>query len=117
MNDNDKVALYGWTIIGLVVALVVVVALWFNSNDPEVITNNFREDVRDYREEIRSKCTFTATTTGAERRVCEETLEEFSDILREYRNDMEDATGTTTLPLGTTTSSGTSTQKSGTILE
>ncbi len=105
---NDQAVMYRWISIGLAILVVVVLALWLSakSTDPVAITEDFQAEARDYKEEIKAKCTFTATSTSAMRRECETTLEEFSDILREYKNELEDRTGTTTMPTTTPSAGG-----------
>lgn len=99
--DNSTV-MYRWLAIALAIALVFVVVLWMNArNDLDSITEDFDGEVADYRAEIADKCTFTATTTLAERRACEDLLEEFSDVLRDYRDVFIDMTGTSTVPTST----------------
>ncbi len=94
--------MYRWLAVVLAIALVCVVVLWINAkNDLGNVTEDFQGGVAEYRAEIAEKCTFTATTTQTERRECEELLEEFSDVLRDYRNVFIDMTGTSTVPTST----------------
>ena len=104
---KNETVMYRWILIVCVAALIVFVSVvWFDEkNDPEVLTENFKAEALDYRDVIREKCTFTATTTLSERLTCEETLDEFSDIIRRYRRAMVDAIGTTTLPQATSSTS------------
>lgn len=104
--------MYRWLAIVLAIALVCVVVLWINArNDLENITEDFQGGVEDYRAQIAETCTFSATTTQAERRECEDLLEEFSDVLRDYRNIFVDMTGTSTVPTSTpATSTGATTE-------
>jgi hypothetical protein len=105
--------MYRWLAIVLAIALLCVVVLWINArNDLGRVTQDFRGGVEDYRAEIAETCTFTATTTQNERRECEELLEEFSDVLRDYRNIFVDMTGTSTVPTSTPATTTMSTSES-----
>lgn len=91
----------------LAVAAIVFLVLWLSARtDVQEATQEFKGDLSYFRAEIANKCTFSATTTDADRRECEDILESFSDVLRDYRNLLIDETGTSTMP--TTTPQGSS---------
>lgn len=107
MNNNDKSVMYGWIAVILGLALIVVAILWISArNDLESRTEEFQEDLVDYRAEIAETCTFTATTTEAQREECKDLLEEFKDILEDYNEVLEETPATTTIPTSTTTTTG-----------
>jgi hypothetical protein len=116
MHDQDKAVMYRWISVILGLAVIVLLVLWYSArNDLEDENARFRGDLSFYREEIVRACTFTSTTTDAERNECEDVLEGFSDMLRNYRAMLIDRTGTSTMPTSTAATSsraGTSTATS-----
>jgi len=112
MNNNDKTAMYRALALVLGIAAIVFLILWMSARtDVDQATEEFREDLTFVRAEIARTCTFTATTTDADREECEDSLENLSDILRDYRAMLIEETGTSTMP---TSSAPTATSTSGT---
>lgn len=114
MNSNDKTAMYRALALVLGIAAIVFLILWMSARtDVEQATEEFREDLTTVRAEIARTCTFSATTTDADREECEGSLQELSDILRDYRALLVEETGTSTMPTSTP-STGTSTSATST---
>lgn len=93
MNTNRSNT--GWLVAGIL-AIVVVVLLFImwrqwdrEQHDLGNVINEGQEDIASARAEIREKCTGPA---GVNARDCQDALNEVSDIIREFSDDLADAT-------------------------
>jgi len=110
---NNQSTVYQWIAGILALLLLVILAAWlFSEDDFEEVTSDFNADLIAYRQQIDAKCTYTATTTAAQKQDCDETLDELTVILNNYRIDLKENEASTTpstdLPVTTPTSTATS---------
>jgi len=83
-----------WIIAGILFVLLIVVGyLWYsNTHDLDNVLEDGQEDIGYYRDEIAKHC----RGPEADEEQCAEDMEDLSDLLREFSEDI-DAAATTTL--------------------
>ena len=102
MNNNDKTVMYRTLAVLLAIAAIVFLVLWLSARgNVEQATEEFRGDLSSFKTEIARRCTFSATSTDSDREDCEDVLQSFGDVLRDYSNLLIRETGTSTMPTST----------------
>jgi hypothetical protein len=89
--DSKKKLTLAWTVAGIL-AVLLVIALFFLANQPKDLTSVLeegREDLTEQRDRIAESCN---GTDAASKEECQDRLEELSDILREFSRDIDKAT-------------------------
>ncbi len=83
-----------WIIAGILFVLLIVVGyLWYsNTQDLDNVLQDGREDIGYYRDQIAEHC----RGPEADEKQCAEDMEDLSDLLREFSEDI-DAAATSTL--------------------
>ncbi|HEX2792273.1 MAG TPA: hypothetical protein VHO23_00960 [Candidatus Paceibacterota bacterium] len=90
MDTNKKMKM-AWAAAGvLAVLLIVVTFLWIRAqNDLDRVLDNGREDIEAARDRIDAACEGPDASSNAE---CREALDDLADVLRDFSQNLEDAT-------------------------
>ncbi len=95
MNGNSKT---GWIIAGIlaVVVIIMLFMMWNDANSKNLgnVLEEGRTSIIDLRAEIEKKC----EGPEADEKACQDAIDDLSEVLKEFSEDVEAASTTSPMP-------------------